>query len=45
MAVTDRTLFERAMAFDLFPSQDNEHFEDEWCYLVRKRGFPSTRSG
>jgi hypothetical protein len=39
MAVADRSLFERAMAFDLFPGHDNEHFEDEWCDVVRKPGF------
>jgi hypothetical protein len=40
MAVADRSLFERARAFDLFPSHDDESFEDEWCDLVRE---PSLR--
>lgn len=39
VTVADRSLFDRARAFELFPSHDNEHFEDEWCDLVREPGF------
>lgn len=35
MAVADRSLFDRARAFDMFPGFDNEKFEDEWCDLAR----------
>ncbi len=35
MAVADRSLFDRAQAFDMFPGFDNEKFEDEWCGLAR----------
>lgn len=35
MSVTDRSMFDRAKAFDMFPSYDNERFEDEWCDAVR----------
>jgi hypothetical protein len=40
MVVADRSLFDRARAFDLFPSHDDETFEDEWCDLKRQ---PSLR--
>jgi hypothetical protein len=39
MTVSDRSLFDRAKAFDMFPSHDNDHFEDEWCDLVRDPSF------
>ncbi len=39
MAVADSSLFDRAKAFDMFPSHDDEEFEDEWCDLVREPSF------